>query len=96
MGGDFSDSMLLFPVSSIDAFYSSGLRVVYFCMMRPSSSGSGISILIIFTTSPLDIGFKVLSFLALYLLFSMVRSAWSLDSSLELPMAAIFLNISSR
>ena len=69
MGGDFSDSLLLLPISTIDAFYSSDLRVIYFRVMRPSSSGYVVSILIIFTPDPLDPGFKVLSLLDLPILF---------------------------
>ena len=69
MGGDFSNILLLFPISSIDAFYYSYLRVIYFCVMRPSYSGSGVSILSIFTPAPFGF-FKVLSRLTLSLFFT--------------------------
>ena len=96
MGEDLSNILILFPISSIDAFSSSNLRVVYFCLMRPSSSGSGFYILRIFTPAPLDIGFKLLSLLGMSLLFSIMRSAWSLDSSLELPLSDISTALSYR
>ena len=56
----FSDSLILFPISSIDTFLYSNLRVVYFRMMRHSSSISGVSIISIFTPDPLGLGFKVM------------------------------------
>ena len=73
MGGDFSDILLLFPIFFIDAFSSSDLGVVSFCVMRPSSSGYGFSILILFTPAHLDLDFKVLSRLALSLLFPLLE-----------------------
>ena len=33
MGGYLSDSLLLFPISSISAFYCSYLRIIYFRVM---------------------------------------------------------------
>ena len=75
MGGYFSDSLLLFPISSIDTFASSYIRVISFRVMRPSSSGSGVSVLSLFTPDYLDLCFKVLSLLDLSLLFSILRSS---------------------
>ena len=69
----FSDSLILFPISSIDTFLYSNLRVVYFRMMRPSSSRSGVSIIIIFTPDPLGLGFKIMRRMALSLIFSLLE-----------------------
>ena len=96
MGIYFSGSLLIFPISSIDAFSSSYLRVIYFFVMQPSSSGSGVSVLSLFTPAPLYLGFKVMSLLYLSLHFSIVISAWILGYSLELTMAAIYMALSSR
>ena len=71
MGGYFSNSLSMLPFSYIGAFSSSDLRFISFCMMRPSYSGFGVSILIIFNPDPLDVGFKVLSFLDIYPLFTL-------------------------
>ena len=94
MGVYFSNSLLLLPISLIDTS-SSDLRVIYFCVMKHSSSVSGVYIISIFTPASLDIGFKVLSLLCLSILSSIIRSAWILDSSLELPMDAISLALYS-
>ena len=69
MGVDFSNNLLLFPIYYIDAFSCSDLRVIPFHVIQPSSSGSGVSILSIFTPAHLDLGFKVLIILDMYLLF---------------------------
>ena len=87
----FSDVLIMFPISSIDAFSISYLSVIYFRVMLPSYSGCGVYILILFTPDPLDPGFKVLSLMDLSLIFSIMRSSWSLDHSLKLPMPSISL-----
>ena len=96
MGGYFSDSLFLFPISSTDSFSISDLRVISFRVMRPSSYSSGLSIVILFTPAPLDIGFKFLSLLGMSPLFFIVISVWSLDYYLESIMDAIYMNLSSK
>ena len=96
MGVYFSNSLLLYPISSIDTFSDSYLRVKYFRVMRPSSSINRIYILSLLTPAILYPDFKVLSSLALSLIFTIFRSAWSLDSYFELTLADISLDISSK
>ena len=66
-GRYFSDSLHLFPISSIDAFSYSGIRVIYFLMVHPSSSGTGVSVLSLCTHIPFGLVLKVVSCLDLYL-----------------------------
>ena len=84
--------MLLLPISSVDTFSSSDLRVVSFRVIRPSSPGSGFSIISLFTLALLDPGFKFLIHLALSILFPIMIIACGLDSSLELTLANISLD----
>ena len=50
----------------------------------------------LFTTDPFDLGFKIMGCLDLSLIFSIVRSAWSIDYNLVLPLLAMSLTLSSR
>ena len=94
-GGYFFDILLIFPIYSIDAFSNADLRVVYFRVMRPPSSGSGVSILSLLTPDPFGLGFKGLSHLAPSLLFSIAIIECRLDSPSVLPLAAVSLALPS-
>ena len=67
MGRNFSDSLPVFPIYSIYSLSNSGFRVIYFCVVHTSSSGSGFSVLSICTTVPFGLVLRVLSCLDLYL-----------------------------
>ena len=71
MDGYLSNSLLLFPVNSIDTLSNSDLRVISFLVMRPSSSGHGVSVISLSAPAPFYFVFKVLSLLYMYILFQL-------------------------
>ena len=69
IGGEFSNSLLLLPISSVEYFSSSGLKVKSFVGMCSPPSVSGNYIINLLTPAPLFLVLRFISSLALSLIF---------------------------